>query len=236
MRNRNSVIAALLLCALLLAACGGESEKTEETAGTQPSETAEAIVQTDPTEDASYTVALDASIPIFDAPSYDGLYVCAVGEDGVFTVVEEKTDSEGNVWGRLKSGIGWVDLTYVHAFYEDPPLITVSYADNALSGMADYDLHIVEDTEYTQKLIFRAGETLYDVEFLSLALGETSYVTDTVLYVQETLTPEKPFVLGIVFYGDMTAYGISFKDREGQIYRYAVSVSGRNGMLVVQPF
>ena len=48
---------------------------------------------------------------IFDGPSYDYALVGTVQQRGTYTIVEETWDYEGNLWGRLKSGAGWVDLT-----------------------------------------------------------------------------------------------------------------------------
>ena len=41
---------------------------------------------------------------------------------------------------------------------------------------------------------------------------------------------------GVVFYGDMTTYGISFVDEEGNERYYAVSLSGMNGALVLNEY
>jgi len=238
MRFCYCMILLLLMCAILLPAClpSGEPVKSEETAETQSTGPSGTESQTEsaahPAEDVSYTIALDASLPIFDGPGYDNVYVRTVGEDGVFTIIEEDADGEGNVWGKLKSGIGWVDLTYVRAFSENPPLITVSFLENVLSDMDDYHLYIAEDSAYTQKLLFRARETLHDVQFVSLTFGDASYEKNALLYSLDTMTPESPFVLGVVFHGDMTTYGVTFTDSTGTVHRYAIYISGRNGMLI----
>ena len=42
-----------------------------------------------------------------------------------------------------------------------------------------------------------------------------------------------PMVLQVRFDGDMTAYGVTAVDMEGNVYRYVLSVSGRDGTLVL---
>ena len=39
----------------------------------------------------------------------------AIKSKGVYTIVEEKIDSSGVKWGRLKSGVGWIKLNEVIA-------------------------------------------------------------------------------------------------------------------------
>lgn len=66
--------------------------------------------QTEETNPCPYTVRLPAYRAIYNGPGMDTGYVRAVAEKGVYTIMEESTDSVGNLWGRLKSGLGWVIL------------------------------------------------------------------------------------------------------------------------------
>ena len=85
-----------------------EETQPEQTETTEPAVTEP--VQTIPMNDVPYTTSLGAAVSIFDGPSYDYTYVQSVGQDGIYTIVEEAYDSEGNLWGKLKSGLGWVLL------------------------------------------------------------------------------------------------------------------------------
>ena len=51
--------------------------------------------------------------PIYSGPGYGYSYVGTVEEAGVYTIVEEKYDGAGDLWGRLKSGVGWVNLSHI---------------------------------------------------------------------------------------------------------------------------
>lgn len=77
--------------------------ESETTAATQP--------PTAPAEAPLYTVSLSGDTPIYDTPTYKGNFVQYVEITSVYTIMEEAYDESGNLWGRLKSGLGWVMLT-----------------------------------------------------------------------------------------------------------------------------
>lgn len=47
---------------------------------------------------------------IYSQPSYDSTTVQSISI-GAYTIVEEQTDSDGNAWGKLKSGLGWICIS-----------------------------------------------------------------------------------------------------------------------------
>ena len=53
----------------------------------------------------------DANCPIYSTPSYNGAYVGTVEKAGSYTIVQETYDEYGRLWGKLKSGLGWVCLS-----------------------------------------------------------------------------------------------------------------------------
>lgn len=236
--------AALLCAVLLLCGCGVDvvpptqptAEQTEaaasQPAGTAPVETT--LPETLPAGTVPYTRPLHAAVPIFGGPSYDDSYLRAVGEDGVYTIIEEVHDTEGNLWGRLKSGAGWVDLT---ALDDDAP-ITAAFADAAFSD-ENCHTYTAEESEFLVRLIFRAREPLTDVQFSLLEPDPenwTAYSVYESLHTLPALEPGTPFVAGVVFYGDLTAYGLSFTDDDGNLRHYAVTISGRNGAPVLTEY
>lgn len=61
----------------------------------------------------SYLVTLPAQTPIYSGPSYNYDFVMSLDEQGVYTIVKETYDgSTGLYWGKLKSGVGWIDLSW----------------------------------------------------------------------------------------------------------------------------
>lgn len=182
----------------------------------------------------SYTVALDAWVPIYDSPSeMDAVCVGIIGEDGVFTIINEVQDELGNVWGELKSGAGWVNLNYVR--YMGQPPMTAYFADVINSIDAEWCDIVVDDSEYMTRIAFRANERLNNVKFTTLRYGDMYEVEEEHRWIH-WMEEDTYFVAGVVFYGDMTTYGISFVDAEGNERYYAVSISGMNGSLVMNEY
>ncbi|MBQ6835584.1 MAG: hypothetical protein IJO47_00870 [Clostridia bacterium] len=236
---------AMALCFVFLCACSAKSEEetsqnvistTAHTKNTTAEKITEAITeastQAEPETSAAKSdeaeiIKLKGYIPVYDGPSYDDVYKQTIGKNGVYTIIEEIDDNEGNKWGRLKSGIGWIDMSLQEKYSSSPVVISHIYED-----IDEYEEYIADDCEFTEKIAFTANEKLTDVRFLSLTHDRINLVEDKILYEINELTPDKPFILGIVFYGDMTTYGVSFKDENGVNHLYSIYTSGRNGSLV----
>ena len=56
------------------------------------------------------------------------------------------------------------------------------------------------------------------------------------LYTLTSLTPERPLVVTMVFYGDTPNNGISYVDANGQVRRFALGQSGMDGSLYLNEF
>ena len=106
------------------------------------------------------------------------------------------------------------------------PLLRVAFAEGDLAQTACYTL---EESEYTEYLAFWAGEPVTDFHLQAMQLAESGYIPDALLYAQDEVIPEEPVVAGVVFYGDMTGYGICFFDAAGNPHQYAVTLSGMDG-------
>ena len=51
--------------------------------------------------------------PIYYGPSYESGISQYFEEAGIYTIVEEYWSEDDQLWGRLKSGVGWVNLTWL---------------------------------------------------------------------------------------------------------------------------
>jgi uncharacterized protein YraI len=60
---------------------------------------------------ASYTMSLGKNVEIYSGPGFAYGFVKTVGVDGVYTIVKEAYCTDGYLWGKLKSGVGWVRLS-----------------------------------------------------------------------------------------------------------------------------
>ena len=170
---------------------------------------------------------------IFSGPSYDEFCVGTVREAGVYTIVEEADDGEGHLWGRLKSGAGWIDLTHVRDERIAAWPVSAAFARDC-PPEGEYLRFAAEESEFTTWIAFRAHAPMRNVHLISIDTGtEDGPVPGETLCILPEMTPGTPFVAGVVFYGDMTAYGLSFTDADGMTRLFQVSTSGRNGMLIL---
>ena len=189
----------------------------------------------DPSETAApgfqdYTLRIeDPETMIFAGPAFRYEAAALIGEAGVYTILEEAVDGDGNTWGRLKSGAGWICLT--------EPALAPIYADYAPEDFNAYHAYWSEETDYITSIGFTPGERLTDVKFGLLDWFEREqYTMSEVLYTIDELDPDRCFLAQVVFWGDMTTYGISFTDADGNARHYAVSISGRDGSLVCSEY
>lgn len=224
---KHLICLTLALCMMLCACAGVPAETTAPPQTTTPETTVPET--TAPAESAAVppiTVRIDdPDTLIYAGPGFLSEALELVGEAGVYTIVEEAVDTDGNVWGRLKSGAGWICLT-------EPPRAPI-YADYASEDFNAYHAYWSDETDYITSIGFTPAERLTDVKFGLLDWFETeSWQMSEELYTMDELTPDRCFLAQVVFWGDMTTYGISFTDADGAQRHFAVSISGKDGSLI----
>ena len=229
-----------LLCAvaalcLLLCACGAPVETSAPAETTLPPVTEPVIETTAPVETTApaareYTLRIeDPETMIYAGPAFLSGAVAMVEEAGTYTIVEEAQDRDGNTWGRLKSGAGWICLT--------EPALAPIYADYAAESFNAYHAYWSDETDYITAIGFTPGEKLTNVRFGLLDWFETeSWQMAEELYTMDEIDPDHAFLAQVVFWGDMTTYGISFTDADGAERHFAVSISGKDGSLICQEY
>ena len=229
-----------LLCAvaalcLLLCACGAPVETSAPAETTLPPVTEPVIETTAPVETTApaareYTLRIeDPETMIYAGPAFLSGAVAMVEETGTYTIVEESLDRDGNTWGRLKSGAGWICLT--------EPALAPIYADYAAESFNAYHAYWSDETDYITSIGFTPGEKLTNVRFGLLDWFETeSWQMAEELYTMDEIDPDHAFLAQVVFWGDMTTYGISFTDADGAERHFAVSISGKDGSLICQEY
>lgn len=215
-----------------------ESDEATEPAASEGPTAAATEPSTEPTSAPEGFVAyLEtvylADLPIFSGPSYDDSYSGIVEEAGVYTIVEEAWDNEGNLWGRLKSGAGWINLTDSRLAAQARVPVSAGFATQRLLDSGNYDQCIHDESEYAVKIALRFYEEVTDVCVSSLQFDGEEYVVADTAGAFPKLTPEKPMVMWLSFPGDMSCYGLYFTDSSGVVCRYIISLSGRNGLVVL---
>ena len=170
---------------------------------------------------------------VFDGPGYDYGFVGTIHEKGTYTIVEEQWDYEGNLWGRLKSGMGWVDLTQIRSPEYAESLISANYADEYLLLHSACHYFPCGETEYFSSIAFRAYGTLRDVEIFAYELTNDGFHPGEVLYTLDQWTEDVALVAELTFPGDMSTYGIRFVDEDGVTHVFDIFISGRNGQVLL---
>ena len=184
--------------------------------------------------DAETTVKVTRpDLTIHTGPGYDNEDIGTLLDVGTYTITEQIVCDEGITWGKLKSGLGWIDLNKASDATQHIP-ITMERIDKELLGEMDCHLYLREETEYTQYLLIKPYEALTDVKLCFMSLAEDSLQPGETLYSLDKLDEDKPLVLGVVFYGDFTTFGLTFTDGEGIERQYIIYTSGRNGSIVLQ--
>ena len=243
----------LVMLTLTVGCADAETVVTEPAATVLPQITAPAVTEPDEEETmvpaqvpetqapAEATTQMDvpyllkvscADQSIFDGPGYDYVFAGTVKLAGTYTIVEEQWDEEGNLWGRLKSGAGWIDLTDVRFREEFPAPVSANFADDLLLKSGNFHHCKADTSPYAVQIAFRAYESLRDVTLYAMEFTEDFECSDE-LYYLSSMEPDKPLVADLAFPGDMSTYTIAFTDESGAERHFRISISGRNGALTV---
>lgn len=89
------------------------TESTTELTTTKVTEppTSEVVEKNTESEFTSYTLAVSAYTCVYDGPGYNYSIVEVIEEEGIYTIVDEAMDIDSGMWGKLKSGSGWINIT-----------------------------------------------------------------------------------------------------------------------------
>lgn len=169
---------------------------------------------------------------IWNGPGYDYAFVDTVREATVYTIVAEMTDMEGNLWGKLKSGLGWVDLTLLEQENAHPPIISANFSD--ADQVTDQNNHHYKGDSPGVAFTVYVYETVTDMTFCPVYYEE-DLIFEAPIFSLDTWEPEKAFVADAPFPGDMSMYAIRFTDSRGTEHTYLIGISGRNGALYLTP-
>lgn len=118
--------------------------------------------------------------------------------------------------------------------------INVEWADDKLSSLKDYHQYYLDQSEMQVKLLFSTTSHLEDFKLLALTFkdiddkGNMQFAAEE-RYLLESLDEDYPLVVGMTFYGDLPCYGISYIDEGGTIRQYAITQSGEDGSLLLEP-
>jgi len=260
-KRKYFLILFTFICAFLICGCTGTDSKTPfredipdenhhsnqtfSQATDAPDHTENETATEENTSDESalslpYTMRMKGNTPVHGGPGTEYEFISTVGADGTFTIVEEATDTAGNIWGKLKSGLGWVNITLLGSYTIEKASVTACYADKELLEGENYLEYSGNLTGYVTKVAVTASKQLENVRFSSLSFSDSfsgeRYTTREVLYQLERLPAGTPLVLNMTFHGDTTTYGLRFTDTDNSIRYFAISQSGKDGSLVFSEY
>ena len=119
-------------------------------------------------------------------------------------------------------------------------LIWMAWKEDA-PDYAIYDSQVIDSDEYAAKMLLMTDFPVTDVKILALELEDvaqdgTLSFRSRELYSQPVLLRTRPLELTLVMEGSIPTRGVSYTDPGGYTYRYAISVSGMDGSLILSPF
>lgn len=112
--------------------------------------------------------------------------------------------------------------------------IRIEYADDTVISAHHYDCG---EEEYVTSLAITANEDVEDLTFSMLTWSESnSYTVEQDYKTVAQLDSGSVFLADIVFYGDLTTYGIRFRDKAGTMRYYCIYISGKDGSLICDEY
>ena len=105
-------------------------------------------------------------------------------------------------------------------------------AEFAETDMAVDNVFIAENSEYLSYILFTAEDKVTDVRVYAMDFVEDGFVTGEALYAADSMKRGETLLGAVVFWGDMTTYGMSFTDSDGIQRNYEMTMSGKDGSLI----
>ncbi len=195
------------------------------------------LVPMDPAPEGLYLVKVtDPDHPIHKEPGFTAPAAGTVAQAGTYTIMEEVRDDDGTLWGRLKSGAGWIPVAGLEKQYLPHVLLTADYADENLLLHGSYLRCEADRTEQAVVIALYPQKGLSDAQVFSTAVEDEGFLLQEVLGSFPALTPDKPLLLWVSFPGDMTAYCLRFADEAGAVHHVLISISGRDGSVLLSEY
>ncbi len=119
----------------------------------------------------------------------------------------------------------------------EPATIRACFAEEA-GELGEHETFVADEGEWAVQVVFSTDKSVKDFRFLALAFEDVDEqgrlrFAETELLRLEELTPERSLMVTLVFYGDLPNNGISYVDADGTIRRFALSLSGEDGSLIL---
>lgn len=118
------------------------------------------------------------------------------------------------------------------------PAIQARWAEDVLAGLSDYHEVSVSTAEPLARVLLSCEYAVKDFKVLGIEASMSSslsFFTEE-LYALDELSPDRPLLLNLTFYGLLPYYGVSYVDDSGETISYSINMSGKDGSVILTEF
>lgn len=118
------------------------------------------------------------------------------------------------------------------------PAVQAHWAEDVLAGLSDYHEVSVSTAEPLARVLLSCEYAVKDFKVLGIEASMSSslsFFTEE-LYALDELTPDRPLLLNMTFYGLLPYYGVSYVDDSGETISYSINMSGKDGSVILTEF
>lgn len=118
------------------------------------------------------------------------------------------------------------------------PAVQAHWAEDVLVGLSDYHEVSVSTAEPLARVLLSCEYAVKDFKVLGIEASMSSslsFFTEE-LYALDELSPDRPLLLNMTFYGLLPYYGVSYVDDSGQTISYSINMSGKDGSVILTEF
>ena len=118
------------------------------------------------------------------------------------------------------------------------PAVQAHWAEDVLAGLSDYHEFSVSTAEPLARVLLSCEYAVKDFKVLGIEASMSSslsFFTEE-LYALDELSPDRPLLLNMTFYGLLPYYGVSYVNGSGETISYSINMSGKDGSVILTEF
>lgn len=118
------------------------------------------------------------------------------------------------------------------------PAVQAHWAEDVLVGLSDYHEVSVSTAEPLARVLLSCEYAVKDFKVLGIEASMSSslsFFTEE-LYALDELSPDRPLLLNMTFYGLLPCYGVSYVNGSGETISYSINMSGKDGSVILTEF
>ena len=118
------------------------------------------------------------------------------------------------------------------------PAVQARWAEDVLDGISDYHEVSVSTAEPLARVLLSCEYAVKDFKVLGIEASMSSslsFFTEE-LYALDELSPDRPLLLNMTFYGLLPYYGVSYVNGSGETISYSINMSGKDGSVILTEF